>query len=94
MGFYVGGKHADSIEKLLEAIQNYITAETGVKLDKVYVIYLALKKLAYDVPNNRRRLVELTYEVLKEKEHDKEKFRESVERVISILRERISEGSL
>jgi len=93
MGFYVGGKHADSIEKLLESIQNYIAMETGVKLDKVYVIYLALKKLAYDAPQDRRRIVELTYEVLEDKEHDKDKFRRIVEDVISTLRERISEGS-
>lgn len=109
MGFFVGGRHSEAVEQLLDFVRGYIIKVAGAgdeerkneleaALTKAHMIYLCAKCLVKNINREEPSFEELLNEVVEESKLDETEFKEAVrvltERMRRDLLDRIRRGEV
>jgi len=97
LGFYLGGKHEESIEGVIKFLQSYLEKTSQPKVGKkirlsmLHTVYFALKFSMLRMLGEDRDWKDVLVEVHQELKLDDERFKEKVEEILNRFREEIKE---
>ena len=91
MGFYLAGRHDETIDYVIEFLQGYLEKMKLAKLSKLHVVYFALNFTMKNMLGEKVDWKTVLNETMKDIESDPQSFRESVEKILNEFREEIKE---
>ncbi|RLI75803.1 hypothetical protein DRO97_02435 [Archaeoglobales archaeon] len=92
MGIYLGGKHEEDIDRVLEFLQYYLDKVKSVKLSKMHTVYFALKFTMLGILEKDEKDWEVVFdEVRQEIQMDGLEFTRNVDRLLDEFKKDIAE---